>query len=214
VGGIHLRTGLIINGLAVTFMRINGRTLDSSQAYTSEWLGDRTGGSEEYLGGAGAPVVGVFGREDEKHVSALGLVFATVPPALTRLATAPLPQPARLPVLVNPPTAASPPASVSLLPPGQAASAPATGTPARGAPAGKGIPWPAIALVALAGGLICVGLLVGGRKLFGQPRAYDAIVVDDDEPSTQVPGASLGDVGPGRPARSHGEGESRSAAAR
>src|SRR5215471_2150079 len=46
VGSLRLRSGLLINGLSVTFMRIDGALLDTSRSYASEWVGDRTGGSE------------------------------------------------------------------------------------------------------------------------------------------------------------------------
>src|ERR1700722_2113203 len=48
VGGVTLRSGLNINGLSVTFMRIQGRRLDPNQSYESKWVGDRTGGGEAY----------------------------------------------------------------------------------------------------------------------------------------------------------------------
>jgi hypothetical protein len=63
VGGLTIRSGLNINGLSVTFHRISGTSLDPRQAYTSEWVGDRTGGSEASLSSKGAPVVGVFGNQ-------------------------------------------------------------------------------------------------------------------------------------------------------
>jgi hypothetical protein len=79
VGGLRLRSGLLINGLSVTFMRITGRALDPSKSYDSDWVGDRTGGSEAAVDGEGAPVLGVFGRQDEDHVHALGLYFMKEP---------------------------------------------------------------------------------------------------------------------------------------
>ncbi len=75
VGGVTVRSGLNINGLSVTFMRIDGRALDPQRSYTSAWVGDRTGGSEAYVGGGGAPVLGIYGGEDEVHVKSLGLIF-------------------------------------------------------------------------------------------------------------------------------------------
>jgi hypothetical protein len=88
VGGLTIRSGLNINGLSIMFMRINGATLDPRQTYESDWIGDRTGGSEASISGDGAPVVGVFGNKDQDHVIALGLTYirqprreATPPPA-------------------------------------------------------------------------------------------------------------------------------------
>jgi hypothetical protein len=77
VGALTVRSGLNINGLAVTFMRITGETLDPEQSYTSAWIGDRTGGSEASVSANGAPVIGVHGREDDDHVMALGLMSIT-----------------------------------------------------------------------------------------------------------------------------------------
>ena len=81
VGGVTLRTGLNIDGMSVTFMRISGRTLDPNQSYVSEWLGGRTGGTQKSVTGDGAPVVGVFGNQDADHIYSLGLVLADLPPA-------------------------------------------------------------------------------------------------------------------------------------
>jgi hypothetical protein len=75
VGGITLRSGLCINGLSLTYMRIDGKRLDPRRAFQSTWVGDRTGGSERSLDCGGAPVVGLFGSQAEDHVNALALVF-------------------------------------------------------------------------------------------------------------------------------------------
>ena len=71
VGGITLRSGLFINGLSLTFMRIDGKILDPRRAYTSEWVGDRTGGSENSLSVGDGVVVGVYGSQDDDHVYGL-----------------------------------------------------------------------------------------------------------------------------------------------
>jgi hypothetical protein len=81
VGGVTVRSGLNINGLSLTFMRVSGRALDPDQSYASEWVGDRTGGGEASISGDGAPVVGVHGSQDVEHVSSLGLIYMPVPPA-------------------------------------------------------------------------------------------------------------------------------------
>src|SRR5262249_53091556 len=41
VGGVSMHTGLWINGLSVTFMRIKGDRLDPSKSYVSSWVGDK-----------------------------------------------------------------------------------------------------------------------------------------------------------------------------
>jgi hypothetical protein len=81
VAGVTIRTGLHINGLSLIYMRINGATLDPSQPYASEWVGDQTGGTETTISGEGAPVVGVCGNQDDARVTALGLIYVGTQPA-------------------------------------------------------------------------------------------------------------------------------------
>lgn len=73
ISGLTLRSGLNINGLAVTYMKIEDGWLTPNQTYDSDWVGDRTGGSKQALSGDGAPVLGFFGSEDEDHIQSLGL---------------------------------------------------------------------------------------------------------------------------------------------
>jgi hypothetical protein len=80
VGAVTVRSGLLINGLAVTFMRINGQNLDPLETYNSVWIGDRTGGSETTVSGFGSPVVGVFGSQEDDHVKSLGLFYVSRAP--------------------------------------------------------------------------------------------------------------------------------------
>src|SRR5438105_3557041 len=76
VGGITLRTSVNIRGMSLTFMRINRQSLDPKQSYASEWAGDNKGGREASVGGNGAPIVGVFGNQnDDQQVVALGLIY-------------------------------------------------------------------------------------------------------------------------------------------
>ena len=101
VGGVTLRSGLNINGLSVTFMRIHDRRLDTNHSYESDWVGDRTGGGEAYLGGDGAPVVGICGGQDAEKVSALGLYFIKEPD--TDVAPVVVPSAVVAPAVVAPP---------------------------------------------------------------------------------------------------------------
>jgi hypothetical protein len=120
VGGVTLRTGLNIDGMSVTFMRIKGRTLDPKRSYVSEWVGGRNGGQEKSVSGDGAPVVGVFGNQDADHVYSLGLIFIQGgAPAEASPASPPVKKPTEPPVkkpaepVDNPPTKpaeAAPPA--------------------------------------------------------------------------------------------------------
>jgi hypothetical protein len=76
VGGITLRTSVNIRGMSLTFMRINGQTLDPKQSYATEWVGDSKGGREASVGSDSAPIVGVFGNQnDDQQVVALGLIY-------------------------------------------------------------------------------------------------------------------------------------------
>jgi hypothetical protein len=77
VGALTARTGLFIDGFSVTFMRVKADgKLDPKDAYESEWVGNRMGGSgPTKLGGDGTPAVGVVGRAGAEQVSAIGLVF-------------------------------------------------------------------------------------------------------------------------------------------
>lgn len=112
VGGVTLRTGLNINGLAVIFMRIDGTKLDPNRSYLSEWVGDRTGGSEATISGLGAPVIGVFGNKDADHVMALGLVCLQQPErpvAVQPPRPAPAIAPPRQEPAAAPPRPAAPP---------------------------------------------------------------------------------------------------------
>ena len=111
VGALTFRSGLLINGLSVTFMRMKDGKLDPQQSYESDWVGDRTGGSETTVGGDGAPVVGISGSQGDEHASALGRTFTTDPaPAAVPLAVAPPPvvPPAAVPPAVRPPFVAPP----------------------------------------------------------------------------------------------------------
>ena len=84
VGGVTLRSGLLINGLSLTFMRMKDGKLDPQDSYESDWVGDRTGGGEAYMGGDGAPVVGILGSQDDEHARRLGLYFTMTRPPPSR----------------------------------------------------------------------------------------------------------------------------------
>jgi hypothetical protein len=193
VGAMTLRSGLNINGLSLTYMRMRGKALDPNDSYESEWVADRTGGGEASVGGDGAPVVGVFGTQDDEKVSSLGLTFVAappppVPPAPPVRPAPPLVQPAPpIPPLVdqlfpphdeNPPAPplAAPIADVQPAVPPQAAGPPAPAAPAKVAapPAAQASIWPLFAyglpiaaFVAVAGLGLVFALLSVGRR--GQP---------------------------------------------
>lgn len=75
VGAINVKAGLVVNGFSITFMRINGNVLDPADAYTSAWIGDRTGGSgPTVLGGDGTQIVGIIGKRNARDCNGLGLL--------------------------------------------------------------------------------------------------------------------------------------------
>ena len=201
VGGVTLRSGLNINGLSVTFMRIHDRRLDTNHSYESNWVGDRTGGGEAYLGDDGAPVVGICGGQDAEKVSALGLYFikepdtdvapVVVPPAVVAPAVVAPPPVVPLPAVrppVEPPVRrpddppAAPPQAADPPPaPPQQAFAPATVPTTTAAPARaeqSSVPvflayvLPLAAFLAVAGLVLAFVLFSFNRKT--QPGQGDA----------------------------------------
>jgi S1-C subfamily serine protease len=74
VGAISMKTGLGLDGVTVTFMKIDGDHLDPSDRYDSEYVGGPGGGGPHKVGGDGSLVVGVIGKRNAKEVGGLGLV--------------------------------------------------------------------------------------------------------------------------------------------
>ncbi len=61
VGGLTARSGKVLNGFRVTFMRRVGDSLDPNDKYDSEWIGGTEGSAEHSVGGDGKPAIGIFG---------------------------------------------------------------------------------------------------------------------------------------------------------
>jgi hypothetical protein len=76
VAAINLRQGLIVDALQLVFQRVEEGRLVAEDSYTSDWIGDPTGGGASTASGNGHPVVGLHGRADAKGVQRLGLVVA------------------------------------------------------------------------------------------------------------------------------------------
>lgn len=76
VGGVKLRTGLLIDGMSIVFMKTDGNVLDRNDAYETEWIGNKTGGSPSTLAGDGIPIVGFAARvtSNNKECSGIGLI--------------------------------------------------------------------------------------------------------------------------------------------
>jgi hypothetical protein len=62
VGGIMVRTGAVVDGLQIIFMKLkpDGLSLDPQDSYISDWIGKSGGGARE-LSGKGKLVIGVTG---------------------------------------------------------------------------------------------------------------------------------------------------------
>ncbi len=76
VGAINTRTGLFLDAFQFVFMRFRDGQLDTSDSYTSDWLGDPHGGGDGKASGDGSLVVGIHGRTSGREVNMLGLVVA------------------------------------------------------------------------------------------------------------------------------------------
>ncbi|MBI1830708.1 MAG: hypothetical protein HYR84_04570 [Planctomycetes bacterium] len=75
VAALNVKAGLVVNGFSVTFMRINGPALDPTDAYSSAWIGDKTGGNgPTLLAGDGTRIVGVIGTRNVNDCTGIGLL--------------------------------------------------------------------------------------------------------------------------------------------
>jgi hypothetical protein len=79
VGALTIRTGLAIDGFALTFMKLSRQGLQKDDSYKSDHVGGM-GGMEHVIGGDGALVVGILGRKNPKGgwPGGLGLVLLPV----------------------------------------------------------------------------------------------------------------------------------------
>jgi hypothetical protein len=73
VGGVIVRSGQRVDGMAVVFLRRRRGRLDPRDYYISEWFGGK-GGGEALLGANGDPVVGLRGRSGA-DLDAIGLIL-------------------------------------------------------------------------------------------------------------------------------------------
>jgi hypothetical protein len=74
VGAISMKTGLGMDGLSVTFMKVVDGKLGPKDAYESEWVGGKGGGGPVKIGGDGTLVIGLIGKAKADNVSGLGLL--------------------------------------------------------------------------------------------------------------------------------------------
>jgi S1-C subfamily serine protease len=80
VAAITAKSALVVDGFSVTFMRIDKDRLNPKDSYESDWIGGKGGGPQTRLGGDGAPVIGIVGRENSKDCTGLGLLQAPAEP--------------------------------------------------------------------------------------------------------------------------------------
>jgi hypothetical protein len=75
VGGLRIRSGLVLNALQLVFGRLQGNKLNPRDTYESEWIGSDGGGAAEFLAG-GRALAGVFGNfKEDLH----GIGVAVIP---------------------------------------------------------------------------------------------------------------------------------------
>jgi serine/threonine protein kinase len=76
VGAVSLNTHLLIDGMRITFMRIDRKYLDPDQSYWEKvaTIGEKSGGGTA-VGGGGALVIGICGKDDGRVCNAFGLVL-------------------------------------------------------------------------------------------------------------------------------------------
>jgi serine/threonine protein kinase len=77
VGAVSLITHLRIDGLKITFMKVDKKWLDPDQSYQSEDIASIGGnfGNGRTIGGSGALVIGICGKGTPDFCDALGLVL-------------------------------------------------------------------------------------------------------------------------------------------
>ena len=79
VGGINIRTGLLIDGMGMKFVRLEDNRLNVNDHYDGQWLGGQ-GGNPSAIGGAGVLAVGICGhRHRDGSPWSLGLITVPLP---------------------------------------------------------------------------------------------------------------------------------------
>ncbi len=79
VGAIEVSAGLWLDGISVTFMKINGAKLDPKDSYSSNQFGTKSKRTT-ILGGDGTPVVGIVGKANQNDCTGIGLVLKEANP--------------------------------------------------------------------------------------------------------------------------------------
>jgi S1-C subfamily serine protease len=74
IGGLMVRSGLGIDAIVATYMRVNGDRLDPNDSYQSDHIGGK-GGGPALLGGDGSLIVGIIGKSNQKDCTGIGLMI-------------------------------------------------------------------------------------------------------------------------------------------
>lgn len=74
IGAITAKGMAMVDGFSITYMKVGQGRLDTSDTYKSQWIGGRGGAGELTLGGDGRIIKGIFGHEDKKDSTSLGLL--------------------------------------------------------------------------------------------------------------------------------------------
>jgi hypothetical protein len=75
VGAITVKAALVVDGMSITFMKIDNGQLDPNDAYESAWIGGNGGGPPVRLGGTGTPAIGIAGKANNRDMTGLGLLL-------------------------------------------------------------------------------------------------------------------------------------------
>ena len=74
VAKVRFQSAITIQCMRLSFSRLNGMSLDPSDSYTSNWIGNyKRERGEKVLDSLNSPIIGVFGKQDDRTVVALGL---------------------------------------------------------------------------------------------------------------------------------------------
>jgi hypothetical protein len=83
VGAINVKGGLWVDGMSITYMKIiDDIKLDPTDKYESIWYGNgnATGNDVSIITGEGELAIGILGRQSQRDLNALGLLFKTPEP--------------------------------------------------------------------------------------------------------------------------------------
>ncbi len=80
VAGMTVRAGLGLNGLSLTYMKMDKGKLDEKDRYKSHWVGGTEGNAPAESGGHGIIIIGITGHlNDVKKACSVGLITALSP---------------------------------------------------------------------------------------------------------------------------------------